>query len=222
MYQWFKWITGFTDLSHPFRFLSFPKFSSSSPSRYNLEDGPSTKPCIWSSLSKYLWSHFLRWSERYLQTLPFSSLQRFKLIFPSHVDDFKTSDWRDVTDLSVFSEFFRVDATDQSIDFFASTVDKIFQKNFNFSWHHTSSCFINIHDYANYTTPTHTYSKLGYIITEHLEIACVHRSINKSINSRLLENWFCLAFFASTIDKKVPKKFQFSWRHTSLIFIIPH
>ena len=28
------------------------------------------------------------------------------------VDDFKTSDWRDVTDLSVFSEFFRVDATD--------------------------------------------------------------------------------------------------------------
>ena len=25
---------------------------------------------------------------------------------PSHVDDFKTSDWRDVTDLSLFSEFF--------------------------------------------------------------------------------------------------------------------
>ena len=50
---------------------------------------------------------------------------------PSHVDDFKTSDWRDVTDLSVFSEFFRVDATNPSIDFFASIVDKIFQKNFN-------------------------------------------------------------------------------------------
>ena len=97
---------------------SWVYYSSSSPSRYNLEDGLSTKPCTWSSLSKYLWSHFLRWSERYLQTLPFSSLQRLKLIFPSHVDDFKTSDCRDVTDLSVFSEFFRVDTTDQSIDFF--------------------------------------------------------------------------------------------------------
>ena len=93
--------------------------------------------------------------------------------------------------------------------FFASTVDKIFQKNFNFSWHHTSSCFINIHDYANYTTPTHTYSKLGYIIAQRLEIACVHRSINRSINSRLLENWFCLPFFASIVDKIFPKKFQF-------------
>ena len=33
--------------------------------------------------------------------------------------------------------------------FFASTVDKIFQKNFNFSWRRTSSYLMNIHDYAN-------------------------------------------------------------------------
>ena len=218
-----NWV--WTDLSHPFQFLSFPKFSSSSPSRYNLEDGPSTKPCIWSSLSKYLWSHFLRRSERYLQTLPFSTLQRFKLIFPSHVDDFKTPDWRDVTDLSVFSDFFRVDTTDPSIDFFASIVEKKNQFLMTsylitiHDGHYYSSCLINIHDYANYTTSTHTYSKLGYIIAQHMEIACVHRSINRSINSRLLENWFCLAFFASIVDKIFPKKFQFLM--TSYL-IIPH
>ena len=88
--------------------------------------------------------------------------------------------------------------------FFASTVDKIFQKNFNFHDvipHHASLIFTIMQ-----TTPTHTYSKLGYIIAQHMEIACVHGSINRSINSRLLENWFCLAFFASIIEKKVPPK----------------
>ena len=93
-------------------------------------------------------------------------------------------------------------------------------KKFHFSWRHTSSCFINIHDYVNYTTPTHTYSKLGYIITQHMEIACVHRSINRSINSRLLENWFCLSFSLRSLKKKFLKKFQFSWRHTSLLFMM--
>ena len=108
---------------------SWVYYFSSSPSRYNLEDGPSTKPCIWSSLSKYLWSHFLRRSERYLQTLPFSTLQRFKLTdLPLMSMTLKLQ--TDVTSsiYPSFLIFFRVDATDQSIDFFASTVDKIFQK----------------------------------------------------------------------------------------------
>ena len=60
-----------------------------------------------------------------------------------------------------------------------------------------------------------------------MEIACVHRSINKSINRWLLENWFCLAFFASIVDKMFPKKCQFLMtsyfiiiHHASLIFTI--
>ena len=100
--------------------------------------------------------------------------------------------------------------------FFASIVDKIFPPKIQFSWRHHASLIFTIMQ----TTPTHTYSKLGYIIAQHMEIACVHRSINRSINSRLLENWFCLAFFASIVDKKIPKKFQFSWRHTSLLFMM--
>ena len=53
-----------------------------------------------------------------------------------------------------------------------------------------------------------------------MEIACVHRSINRSINSRLLENWFCLAFFALIVEKMFQKQFWFSWRHTSLLFMM--
>ena len=49
---------------------------------------------------------------------------------PSHVDDFKTSDWRDVTDLSLFSDFFRVDVTDLSIDFFRVDRWQNIPKNF--------------------------------------------------------------------------------------------
>ena len=64
---------------------------------------------------------------------------------------------------------------------------------------------------------------------ERLEIACVtelvytdhERSINRSINRQLLENWFCLGLLFSRWSLK--KKFQidvnFSWRHTSLLFM---
>ena len=145
----FKWITGFTDLSHPFQFLSFPKFSSSSPSRYNLEDGPSTKPCIWSSLSKYLCLIF--------------SVDRRGTCRPFHSRVSNVSNWysplmsttlklqTDVTS-SIYPSFLNFFASMPSISpstFFASTVDKMFQKKFQFSWRHTSSCLINIHDYAN-------------------------------------------------------------------------
>ena len=97
-----------------------------------------------NSWGYYLWFHFLRLSERYLQTLPFSSLQRFKLIFTSHVDDFKTSDWRDVTDLSLFSDFFRVDATDPSIDFFRVDRWKNVPKKIHIS-HDVITSFISFH-----------------------------------------------------------------------------
>ena len=124
---------------------SWVYYSSSSPSRYNLEDGPSTKPCIWSSLSKYLWSHFLRLSERYLQTLPFSTLQRFKLAdLPLMSMTLKLQ--TDVTS-SIYPSFLNFFASMPPISpstFFASTVDKIFQKNFNFHDvipHHASLIF---------------------------------------------------------------------------------
>ena len=85
---------------------------------------------------------------------------------PSHVDDFKTSDWCDVIDLSLFSEFFRVDATDQSIDFFRVDRWQNIPKKLYFSWRHTSLLFMMViiihHASLIFTimqiTPTHTYS----------------------------------------------------------------
>ena len=116
----FKWITRFwTDLSHPFQFLSFPKVSSSSPSRYNPGGWPFDEALY---LIKSFKISLVSFSPSIGEVLADPSILESPTFEtdkpPSHVDDFKTPDWRDVTDLSVFSEFFRVDATDQSIDFF--------------------------------------------------------------------------------------------------------
>ena len=81
-----------------------------------------------NSWGYYLWFHFLRLSERYLQTLPFSSLQRFKLIFTLMSTTLKLQ--TDVTSpiYPSFLIFFASMSPISPSTFFASIVDKIFQK----------------------------------------------------------------------------------------------
>ena len=86
-----------------------------------------------NSWGYYLWFHFLRLSERYLQTLPFSSLQRFKLTdLPLMSTTLKLQ--TDVTS-SIYPSFLIFFASMPPISpstFFASIVDKIFPQKFNF------------------------------------------------------------------------------------------
>ena len=87
-----------------------------------------------NSWGYYLWFHFLRLSERYLQTLPFSSLQRFKLTdLPLMSTTLKLQ--TDVTS-SIYPSFLIFFASMPPISpstFFASIVDKIFPPKIQFS-----------------------------------------------------------------------------------------
>ena len=111
-----------------------------------------------NSWGYYLWSHFLRWSERYLQTLPFSSLQRFKLTdLPLMSTTLKLQ--TDVTSLIYpsFLNFFASMPPIRPSTFLASIVDKKIPKKFQFLM---TSYLIIPHEYSRLCKLNHAYSYL--------------------------------------------------------------